>query len=160
MRAEALQKIDDLPQRHLVRRRHITIATVLSRHGCKAVELTAMLLPLQSVQHLLHEIVDVEKLKLRTAVVDADGQIVSDIVAESRHGAVVIGAAPLAEEVGETIDKHFGARLGGIAEKQLLPRLLAAAVVAVVSADERRLDGRGQHHGTSVTMPFERCEQP
>ena len=139
--------------------RHITIAAVLGRHGCKAVEPAAVLLPFERIQHLLHQIVDIEKFKLGIAVVDPDGQIVGGVMAKGRHGAVIVGAAPLAEEVGETIDKHFGTRLGGIAEKQLLPRLLAAAVVAVVSADKRRLDRRGQHHGTSVMMPFERCEQ-
>ena len=139
-----------------MRRRHIAIATDLGGHGCKAVKFAAVLFPFQCIQHLLHQIVDVEKLQLCTAVVDADGQIVGDVVAESRHGAVVVGAAPLAEEVGEAVDEHLRARFRGIAEKQLLPRLLAAAVVAVVSADERRLNGRGQHHRAGVVMLFER----
>ena len=159
LRTETLQKIDDLPQRHLMGDRHIAIAAVGVRNGGKAFESAAVLLPFERIQHLLYQIVDVEKLELGIAVVDPDGQIVGDVMAEGRHGAVIVGAAPLAEEVGETIDEHFGARLARIGKEQLLPRLLAAAVVAVVSADERRLDGRGKHHGAGVAALFERRKQ-
>ena len=159
LHTESLQKIGDLPQRHLMGDRHIAIAAVGVRNGGKAVEPTAVLLPFERIQHLLHQIVDVKKFELGIAVVDPDGQIVGDVMAKGRHGTVIVGAAPLAEEVGETIDEHFGARLARIGKEQLLPRLLAAAVVAVVSADERRLDGRGKHHGAGVAALFERRKQ-
>ena len=119
-----------------------------------------MLVACQCADHLVHEVVDVEQLHLHAAVVDLYGQAVRDVVAEGGDGGVVVGAAPLAEEVGEAIDEHLRAGFLPIGEEQLFARLLAAAVLAVAeAAGEGGLDGRGEHHGAAVAVLAERIEQ-
>ena len=41
-------------------------------------------------------------------IIDADGQIPGDVVTECRHHGVVVRPTPLAEDVGEPEDDHFG----------------------------------------------------
>ena len=67
-----------------------------------------MLLALQGVYHLLDKVIDVEQLKFYTWVVDRDGEVVGDVVAEGGYGTIIIGTAPFAVEVGETIHQYFG----------------------------------------------------
>ena len=106
---------------------------------------------LQGVQQLFHQVVDVEQLQLGTGVVDLDGQVVADVVAEGGHHAVVVGAAPLAEQVGEPVHQHGGAGFFSVREKELLPCQLGPAVIGLaVPAYERGLDGAGEHHGALI----------
>ena len=114
---------------------------------------------LQGAEHLVDQIVDVQKLQLHGGVADRDGQVVGHVVAEGGHRAVVVGAAPLAEEVREAVDVNRCARLLSITKEKILARLLTAAVVAVVAADESGLDGGGQHHGAGVPVLFQRLQK-
>ena len=81
-------------------------------------------------------------------------------MAEGSHHGVVVGAAPLAEQVGETVHQHGGAGLLPVSEKQLLPRQLGPAVVGLaVPADERGLDGAGEHHRALVPRLLQGFQQ-
>ena len=108
--------------------RHVAVAPVGTANGVDPIELAVVLPALQGKQHLVHEVVDVEKLELHSRVVHLDGQSVGDVVAECGHGRVVVRATPLAEQVREAVHQHAGAGLGGVAEEQLLAGLLALAV--------------------------------
>ena len=70
----------------------------------KAVELTAVLVAFEGGKHLVYEVIDVEELQLDAGVIDGIGKVVGKGVAEGGDGAVVVGTAPLAEEIGEAID--------------------------------------------------------
>lgn len=119
-----------------------------------------MLLPQQGAQHLLDQVVDVEKLQLHIGVVDGVGAAVGDGVAEGRHGGVVARAAPLAVEVGEAVDEHGRAGPLGVLPEQALPRELGLAVDrALEAARKARLRGAGEHDGALVAVALERLEQ-
>ena len=77
------------------------------------------------------------------------------VVAEGGHGTVVVGPAPLAENIGEAVNKHPCPSLLRIFEEQLL----AGAFRLTVGIVEPGLDRRRQHHGTSVVVLLERVEQ-
>ena len=128
------------------------ISAVLAQDSFCSVKLAAVLQALQGKQHLLHQVVDVEKLQTDGGVADGDGKIAGNIVAEGGYRGIIIGAAPFTKEIGKTVDQHLGSRLTGIREEQLLPCFFAPAVVAVVAAYESGLDGRRQHHGASVAV--------
>jgi len=66
-----------------------------------------MLPALQCRYHFIDKVIDIEQFQFYRRVVDLNGQVVSDIVAESRHGGIVIRTTPLAEKVRETVDQHF-----------------------------------------------------
>lgn len=74
----------------------------------QTIKLAMMLLALQGVDHLLDKVVDVEQFKFYTWVVDRDGEVIGDVVAESGYGGIVVGAAPFAVEIGKAIDQYFG----------------------------------------------------
>ena len=157
---EALQQRHDLAQRGLMRGRDIAIAPVRLRDGVQPGELAAVRPAFQRVQHLLHQVVDVDQLQLGGGVVHPDGQVVCNIVAEGRHRAVVVGAAPLAEQVREAVHQHRRAGLFAVSEKQLLPGQLALAVIALaIAAEEGRLDGAGQHDGARIAVLFQGIQQ-
>lgn len=67
-----------------------------------------VLLALQGVDHLLDKVIDIEQFKFYRWVVDRDGEVIGDVVAEGGYGGVVVGATPLAIEVGEAIYQDFG----------------------------------------------------
>ena len=120
---------------------HKAIASACGRYCFHTLEFAAVLLARQCAYHLVHEVVDVEQLHLHAAVVDLYGQVAGDVVAEGGDGAIVVGAAPLAKEVGETIDEHLRAGLLAILEHQFFARLLALAVFACAeTAGEGGLD--------------------
>ena len=119
-----------------------------------------MFLALQRVQHLLHQIVDVEQFKLSRAIINSDGQVVGDVVAEGRHGAVVVGTAPLAEQIRETIDHHPRAGILCILEEQLFASQLGLAVIRLsVTSDQRGLNGGRKHHRAGVSVLLQRIQQ-
>ncbi len=87
-----------------------------------------VLLALQRQNHLVDEVVDVQQLEFDRRVVDLNRQPVGNVVAESRHGRVVVRAAPFAEEVREAVDEHLRSGFVGVVEEKLLSGLLALAV--------------------------------
>lgn len=115
-----------------------------------AVRMTA-----EGADKLVDNIVDVDHVELDGGVVDLDGQVVGQVVTERGHDAVVVGPAPLAEQVREAVDQHRSARAARIVEEELLAGPLGLAVGVV----ERRLGGRREHDGTAVAMAFEGGEQ-
>ena len=99
-----------------------------------------MLLALQCVDHLLNKVIDVEQFKFYTWVVDRDGEVIGDVVAECGYGTIVVWATPFAVEVGEAIDQDFGTCLLAILQEQVLACLLATAILAVAkTASQGRL---------------------
>ncbi len=99
---------------HRLNRFFIIRATCgITIHGddFQAVKLAMVLLALQGVDHLLDKVVDVKKFKFYTWVVDRDGEVVGDVVAEGGYCTIVVRTTPFAIEVGETIDQDFGSRL-------------------------------------------------
>ena len=114
----------------------------------------------QRAQHLADQVVDVEELQLHRGVVHGVGAAVGDGVAEGGHGGVVARAAPLAVEVGESVDEHRGAGTLGILTEQALPRELGLAVDrALEAARQARLRGAGEHDGAPVAVALERVQQ-
>ena len=119
-----------------------------------------VLLALQGVDHLLDKVVDVEQFEFYTWVVDRDGEVIGDVVAECGYGTIIIRSAPFAVEVGEAIDQDFGSRLLSILQKQVLTCLLAATVLAITeTASQGGLLGAGEHHGASVLMGLQCVKQ-
>lgn len=156
--AEAVEQVDDLAERLDVSFRDV--AEPVALYPLEPLVAAAVLLPQQGAQHLVHEVVDVEELELHRGVVHGVGAAVGDGVAEGRHGGVVARAAPLAVEVGETVDENRGAGALGILPEQALPRQLGLAVYgALEAAREARLRGAGEHDGASVAVALERLEQ-
>ena len=70
----------------------------------EAVELAAMLVAFEGSKHFVYEVVDIEELKLDAGVIDGIGKVIGKGIAEGGNGAVVVGTAPLAEEIGEAVD--------------------------------------------------------
>ena len=119
-----------------------------------------MLLSAQARDHLIHQVVDIQQLQLHRWVVDRVRQVVGHRMAERRHRAVVVGPAPFAEQVRETVHQHPGACVLAVAEEQVLARLLAAPVLAVAkAAGQRGLLTRAEHHRAGVVVPAERVQQ-
>lgn len=126
----------------------------------QAVKLAMVLLALQGADHLFYKVIDVEQFKFYTWVVDRDGEVIGDVVAEGSYGTIIIGTAPFAIEVGETIDQDFGSRLLTILQEQVLASFLAATVLAITeTACQGRLLRAGEHHGASILMGLQCVKQ-
>ena len=102
-----------------------------SRDDGQPVELAAVLAAMEGLHHLVHEVVDVQHLKLHRRVADGYRQPVRDVVAERRYRAVVVRPAPLAVQVREAVHQHLHPVLLAVAQEEVLASLLAAAVFAV-----------------------------
>ena len=50
------------------------------------------------------EVIDIEEFQFYIGIVDLNGQVVGDVIAERRDGTIVIGAAPFSEEIRKAID--------------------------------------------------------
>ena len=126
----------------------------------QTVKLAMVLLTLQGVNHLLDKVIDVEQFKFYTWIVDSDGEIIGNVVAESGYCTIIVRTTPFAIEIGEAIDQDLGSRLLSILQEEVLTSLLAATVFAVAEAAcQRGLLGTGEHHGASVLMSLQRVEQ-
>ena len=159
LRLELLQQVHNLAQGDLVGHGDAAVASVGLQDGLYALELAVLLLAFQQVEHALHQVVDVQQFQFGAAVVDGEGFIVGHGPTEGGDGAIVLGAA-VAHEVDETVDGHFGPGLLGVGEKELLPCLLAAAILAVAEASgQGGLDGAGQHDGRLVGVLFQAVQQ-
>ena len=78
---------------------------------------------------------------------------------DSDYGRIVVGAAPLTKQIGETVDQHLGAGLFAIGKQRLFTGFFTPAIVAVVPADEGGLDGGGDHHRAGVAAGFQGVQQ-
>ena len=124
-----VQQFNDAAESDFVGDRAVAIASVVGGHDAEALKLAVPLTAFKGVKHTGDEVVDVEQLELHRGVVDLDGKVVGDVVAEGGHSAVVVGAAPLAKEVGETVDEHLCAGLYCVKEKEVFASFLAASVL-------------------------------
>ena len=107
-----------------MRARHCTVSAVIRKISFNTRKLTSVLVPLKSEKHLIYKIVDIEQLKLHRGIVYRYRQIVCDIVTEGCNGTVVIGSAPLSEEIGEAVDKYPCSRFFTVREDKLLACLI------------------------------------
>ena len=157
---KGLEEVYYLAQGCFVRCWHKAILAVCLRQHVKPVELAMVLVALEGGKHLIHQVIDIEQLQLYAGVVHSVGQVVGKGVAEGSHGTVVVGAAPLAKEVGETVDEHTGSGLLAVLQEEVFAGLLAAAILAIAkAAGERGLLAAGEHDGTGVVVLLKRVQQ-
>ena len=137
-----------------------TCGITIHGNNFQAVKLAMVLLALQGADHLFYKVIDVEQFKFYTWVVDRDGEVIGDVVAEGGYGTIIIRSAPFAVEVGETIHQYFGTCFFTIVQEQVLASLLATTILAIAeAASQGGLLGAGEHHGASVLMSLQRVEQ-
>ena len=132
----------------------------LNRNNLNSIKGTVVFSALQRGYHLGDKVVDVEQFHVHVRVVHLDGEVVRDVVAECGHGAVVVGAAPLSEQVRESVHQNARAGLATVFKEQFFARLFTAAVLAVAeTARQRRLDAAAEHHRTQILVAFERFQK-
>ena len=135
------------------------VTPVCFQNRLHAVKLAVLFLAFQQVKHSFDQVVNIQQFQLGAAVVDGEGFIIGNRPAEGADSAVVLGAA-MTHQVHETVDGNLCSGLLSILEEQLLPRLLAPAVLAVAEAtSQRRLNGGGQHDGCLVVVLFQAVQQ-
>lgn len=148
---------------HRLNRFFIIRATCgITIHGndFQTIKLAMVLLALQGVDHLFHKVIDVEQFKFYTWVVDRDGEVIGDVVAEGSYGTIIIGTAPFAVEVGETIHQYFGTCFRTILQEQVLASLLATTILTIAeAASQGGLLRTGEHHRASVLMSLQCVKQ-
>ena len=138
----------------------VAVAAICLGQDVQSFKLAMLLLAFQAGNHLVNEVIDIEELQLHAGVVDGIRQVVGKGVAEGGHGTVVIGAAPLAKEIGESINQHLGTRLLAVIQEQVFTGFLAATVLGVAkAAGEAGLLAAGEHHRAGVVVLLERIEQ-
>ena len=71
-------------------------------------------LALHGAEKFLRHVVDIDQPQRHGGVVDRDGQTPGHVMAEGGHGAIIVGAAPFAENVGQTVKIHRRACLPAI----------------------------------------------
>ena len=74
----------------------IAVLAFCRRKYFKSFKLAMVLLALQGADHLFHKVIDVEQFKFYTWIVDCDGKVVGDVVAECGYGTIIIRSAPFA----------------------------------------------------------------
>ena len=65
---------------------HEVVAAIGCGNGFYTIELTTATFALEGVDELIDKVIDVEEFHLHTAVVDLDGEVVGDVVAEGGNG--------------------------------------------------------------------------
>ncbi|MPM79013.1 hypothetical protein SDC9_126029 [bioreactor metagenome] len=103
---------------------------------------------LECREESLDHIVDVDQAHDHLRVVDRDGKVSCNVVAEGSHRAVVVGPRPLAKDVGKTEYIGGSTCLLCICKEQVLTRLLAPAVGVV----QLCLDGGGDEHRAGIVV--------
>ena len=96
-----------------------------------------MFLTLQCVNHLVNKVVDIEKFEFYAWVVDGDGEVVGDVVAECGYGTVIVWTTPFTIEIWETVDLYFGSSFLAIFKEQVLTSLLASTVLAIAETSSQ-----------------------
>ena len=133
---------------------HIALSTIVAEDSVYTLKLAVMLLSLKGIQHFLYQIIYVYQLQLCSGIIYLYGQVICYVVAEGSHGAVVVGLAPFAENVWETVDQHLCPSRFRVFKKQLFPGLFASAIVTVIATDKGNLNEGGQHHGAGIALFF------
>ena len=169
---EDLQQVYDFAKLDLVDRRDVTVKVLgcvhfgglselaFAGHHVHSVEGAVVFPACQGGNHVFHQVVDVEQFHVHIRVVHLDGQVVGDIVAEGRHGTVVVRTAPLAEKIRETVNQNASAGLAAVIKEQFLPRFFAASVLAVAkTASQRSLNAAAEHYRALVAVLLKSVEQ-
>ena len=155
-----MQQFHYLAKGHLMGHHAVAISSRCRRDDVESLELAMMFLAFKGIEHLIDQVVDIEQFQFHARVVDGDREVVGDVVAEGGDSAVVVRAAPFAEEVREAVYQDLHALFFAIFQEELLPCLLAAAVFRVAEAAcQRGLLRGGEHDGTSVAMLLQGVEQ-
>lgn len=116
---------------------------------------------LDGVQDFLDQIVDIYELKRGVGITNRDRQISRYVVAKGCDDGIVVGSAPLAEEIGQAIHHDIRTRFPAVFENELLCALLGLPVEAAgVASRQTRLNGRGQQHGTAPVVFAEYTKKP
>jgi len=110
---------------------------------------------LECREESLDHIVDIHQVHDHIRVVDHNWKVSCDVVAEGGNRTVVVGPAPLAEDVGKAEHIYRCSCLLSISEKQVLARLLASSIEIV----QLCLDGGGDEHRTGIVVPLQRGKQ-
>ena len=153
---KTVDHVHDLSEGGLVGDRAVAVSAVLCRYSLYAVKLTSVSLALESLNHLVHEVIDIEKLHLDAPVIYLDRKVVRDVVAECRDRGIVVRTAPLSEEVRETIYKNLRSCFLAVIEHQFFSGLLALAVFACSeTACESGLNRAGDHYRAVVAVFLE-----
>ena len=106
---------------------------------------------LHGVQNFFHQVVHINQLQFHCRVGNGDRQVTGDVVAEGGHGGIVVGAAPLAEQIRQTVDQSLCAGFPCVGKEQLLRRLFGLTVEASgKTSGQTGLNGRGQQHRAAV----------
>ena len=136
------------------------MAEALTGNRRQSVILATVCLPGQRAQQFRDQIVDIEQLQLCCRIADRDRQIAGYVVAEGRHGRIIVRAAPFPEDIGEAVDQRLRAGFGGMGAQPLLAGALGFAIrTACVTPDKRRLRRACQHHGTAVACLLQGGQQ-
>ena len=112
-------------------------------------------LPFHRAKEFLRHVVDIDQPQRHGRVVDRDGQAPGHVMAEGGHGAVVVGPAPFAEDVGQTVAIHRRACFLGVFRHGLLRVSLALAV----GVFQRRLNGRAEQHRRALAVFLQQFQQ-
>lgn len=105
---KTVQQIHNLAQLHMMSHGTIAILAFFQGKHAQTIKVAAMLLALQGVHHLRHQVVNIEQLQFHTRVIDGDRQVIGDVVTESGYRTIIIRSAPLAEKVREAIYQYTG----------------------------------------------------
>ncbi len=117
------------PQRGAIRRFDLAIFPVLNRRHS-----------IHHVDKCAHDIIDINQFDFFCRIGNCDGKIMSDIMAEGGHHGVVIGAAPFAENTGQTEDGNL--RPGFFPKgKDFFFRMALGNAVGII---QKGLHGRGE----------------
>ena len=134
----------------------IAIAACFDWLNIQSIELAMMFITLKACNHLVNEVINVEQFQLNQRVIDSVRQVVGKCVAERGHGTVVVGTAPLTEQVRETVNQHLCACFFAILQEKVFTSLLAAAIFAVAKAtSEACLLAAAEHHRAGVAVLLE-----
>ena len=91
----------------------------------------------QSRQKAAHHVVDVDQCHSAGRVGNGERQVAGDVVAEGGDHRVVVGTAPLAEDVGEPVNRDAGAALRRVVSDASSASPLAHAVRVVLRGLDR-----------------------
>ena len=125
---ETMQPLHNVTKGGPVGHRCGAVSAVLGQHSVHAVEGAVMLFSLQCVEHFLHQIVDKQHFQLHRRVVDRNGQVVCNIVAEGADRTVVVGAYPFAHQIRKTVDQNLRPGFLAVGKEQFLPCLFGKPV--------------------------------
>ena len=103
---------------------------------------------LECREESLDHIVDVHQAHDHLRVIDRNGKVPCNVVAEGSNRTVVVGPAPLAKDVGKAEYIDRSTCILCISKEQVLTRFLAPAVGVV----QLCLDGGGDEHRAGIVV--------